>query len=237
MSAGQSAAGAVSHAGADKPLAGSSRVMLFAAASLFIHIAYALYHAFLGITQGSMWFIVMWAYYTIFGTIRFSAILCAYKKSAGMDVFVMRSSGILLLLSGVVLSGVVYLSLAQDIAAQYGEITMITIATYTFAKITVSIVKAVRQRRISSPFLTVIRNIGYAEAAASLFTLQRSMVASFGEMAHRHLLDILTGGAVCLFVAVLGVGMIGKSRKEGSHDSIKERTEPGKSGKKISRFL
>ena len=154
-----------------------------------------------------------------------------------MDVFVMRSSGILLLLSGVVLSGVVYLSLAQDIAAQYDEITMITIATYTFAKITVSIVKAVRQRRISSPFLTVIRNIGYAEAAASLFALQRSMVASFGEMAHRHLLDILTGGAVCLFVAVLGVGMIGKSRKEGSHDSIKERTEPGKSGKKISRFL
>ncbi len=46
----------------------------------------------------------------------------------------MRLSGILLILLSFVLSGVIYISISQNIAVKYDEILMITIAAYTFFK-------------------------------------------------------------------------------------------------------
>ena len=117
-----------------------------------------------------------------------------------------------------VLAGVIYISLSQNIASKYGEIVMITIATYTFYKITMMIIRAVKQRKNPSPLLSVIRNIGYAEVAASVLTLQRSMLVSFGEMdiADIRLMNIWTGSVVWLFVLLLGMIMIirGIKKKE-----------------------
>lgn len=197
---------------------GRYRIILSATGSLCINIAYALYHGILGMIHLSAWFIVMWAYYMILGATRFCAVLCEHKNnsasSVDMEYFVMSVSGVLLLLLSFVLMGVIYISLSQNIATEYDTITMITIATYTFSKIAISIVKAVKQRRLSSPLLTAIINIGFAEVAASVFTLQRSMIVSFGGMEYELIMDILTGTTICLFVMVLGIKMIIKSRKE-----------------------
>ena len=117
----------------------------------------------------------------------------------------------------VVLAVVVYISLSQNIAAKYGEIIMITIATYTFYKISIAIIQAVKQHKNPSPLLRTLRSIRYAEVAASVVTLQRSMLVSFGAMEARkiYLLNSITGAAVYLFVLVLGISMIIKStRKE-----------------------
>jgi len=132
----------------------------------------------------------------------------------------MKLSGVLLVALGFVLVAVLYISLAQNIAVKHGEIIMITIAAYTFYKITMAIVRAARQRKNSSPLLSVIRSIGYAEAAASVFTLQRSMLVSFGEMERgkMRLMNTLTGAAVCLFVFALGVVMIVKGGLKGSKE-------------------
>lgn len=93
---------------------------------------------------------------------------------------------------------------------------MITIATYTFYKITMAIIRAVKQRKNPSPLLATIRCIGYADVAVSVLTLQRSMYASFGELTDKkaHMMNILTGAAVCLFVLALGLSMIVKGKKE-----------------------
>ncbi len=109
----------------------------------------------------------------------------------------------------VVLAVVVYISLSQNIAAKYGEIIMITIATYTFYKITIAIIKAVKQHKNSSLLLKTIRNIRYAEVAASILTLQRSMLVSFGavEVDKIWLMNSVTGADVCLFVLMLGISI------------------------------
>ncbi len=98
---------------------------------------------------------------------------------------------------------------------RYDSILMITIATYTFYKITMAVVRAVKQRHDPSPLLAAIRSIGYAEVAASVLTMQRSMLVSFEGMAEEkiHLMNSLTGAVVCLFVLVLGIAMIIKSTK------------------------
>lgn len=133
-----------------------------------------------------------------------------------MDIqyFVLRMSGTLFLVLGFVLSAIIYISLAQDVATKYDKIPMITISAYIFGKITVLSITAFRHRLDVSPILTVLKDITYAETAASLFTLQRSMIVSFGGMAQAHILDSVTGLFVCLFVIALGITMILKSRKD-----------------------
>lgn len=197
------------------------RIILSAAVAFAFNLFYAIYHCILGVLNLSFWFIAMCAFYGILATMRFSAVLCErnHQKSPDIDteLFVMKLSGILFVVLGIVLATVSYISLSQNIATKYGEIIMITIATYTFYKITMAIVKAIKQHKNPSPLLRTIRNIGYAEVAASILTLQHSMLVSFGTMSAEniHLMNAVTGTAVCLFVLILGLSMITKSMKKG----------------------
>lgn len=196
------------------------RMVFMAAIGFVVNLLYALYHGILGALNLSLWFLTMCAYYTVLGTMRLSAVLCAYKNgsaaSGDTEYFVMRLSGFFLMLLSFVLTGVIYISLSQNIAAKYSEILMITIATYTFYKVTMAIVKAVKQRKDPSALLAVIRSIGYAEAAGSLLTLQRSMLVSFEGMsaANMHCMNALTGAAVCLFVLTLGIFMTIRGKRK-----------------------
>ena len=193
------------------------RIVLSAAASFVINLLYALYHCVLGIMNLSLWFTAMCAYYGILAVMRFSAVLCEYKNRQSscdrMETFVMRLSGILLSALSLVLATIIYISLSQNIAVRYGEIIMITIAAYTFCKITM----AVKQRKNSSPLLKTIRSISYAEVAASVLTLQRSMLVSFDpvDAGQNHFMNAAAGAAVCLFVLILGISVtVSSTRKE-----------------------
>ena len=194
------------------------RIILSATLAFAFNLLYAIYHCVLGILNLSFWFIAMCAFYGILAIMRFSAILCERNHPKLPDnvteLFVMKLSGVLLVTLSIVLATVSYISLSQNIAAKHGEIIMITIATYTFYKITMAIVKAVKQHKNPSPLLRAIRNIGYAEVAASILTLQRSMLVSFGSMSagNVHFMNAVTGAAVCLFVLILGLSMIKTSK-------------------------
>ena len=117
------------------------RIILSAAVSLVFNLLYAIYNCVLGILNLSFWFVAMCAFYGILATMRFCVVMCerGHQKSPADDTerFVMKFSGALLLVLGGVLAAVNYISLSQNIAAKHEEIIMITIATYTFCKITV----------------------------------------------------------------------------------------------------
>lgn len=199
-----------------------TRIVLFAVFGFALNLLYAFYHAALGIINQSVWFITMCAYYIVLSTMRLSAVLCERKNrgtpSNDIEYFIMKLCGILLILLNFVLAGAIYISQSQNIATKYGEIVMITIAFYTFCKIAMAVSKAVKQRKNPSPLLSVIHSIRYAEVAASVLTLQRSMLISFDGMSDTeiHTMNTLTGSAVCLFVLVLGISLIirGTKRKE-----------------------
>ena len=194
------------------------RVVFSTAMGLVFHALYALYHGVLGVANRSLWFVAMCAFHAVLSSMRLCVVLCERKRTAPAFAetarFVARLCGGLLILFSFVLSGVIYLSLAQDIAIRHHEIVMITIATYTFYKITLAVLRATRRRPPGDPLLAVTGIIGYAEVAASLLTLQRSMLVSFGQMAaaDRHRMNALTGLAVCLFILALGVWTLLKNR-------------------------
>ena len=190
------------------------RPFRMAATSLACNLTYALYHGVLGVTSSSIWFLTLCVFYGILAMTRFSILLCGIRagvagRGAVSGRFVMRLTGVLLAALSVVL--------ARNIAVRYGEILMIAIAAYTSCKLTMVFVRAVRQRREPSAYLTVIHKISCAEAAASLLTLQRSMLASFGSMEadQAHIMVALTGAGVCLFVLTLSGTMIVKGSKKG----------------------
>lgn len=195
------------------------RIVSTAALGLSVNLLYALYHGALGIVNRSLWFLTMSAYYTILSALRFSAVLCERKRnstdSLDTEYFVMKLSGILLAVLSFVLTGVIYLSLAENIVIKHDSVMMITIATYTFYKITMAILRAVKQRKNPSPLLATIRSIGYADVAVSVLTLQRSMFASFGSIGDfsARIMNILTGAVVCFFVFMLGATITRKGIK------------------------
>ncbi len=205
-----------------KKLVGSQRyrIILSASVSFVFNLLYAVYHLILGVLNHSFWFIAMCAFYWILATMRFSAILCERNRqklpSDDTKRFVMKLSGILLVILSIVLATVNYISLLQNITVKHGEIIMITIAAYTFYKITMAIVKAVKQHKNPSLLLKAIRSIGYAEVSASILTLQRSMLVSFGSMdnSHVHFMNAITGAAVCIFILILGLTMTVKSQRK-----------------------
>lgn len=189
------------------------RILFASAASL----AYAIYNGGLGIIYGSLWFMTLSAYYIILSVMRFAAVLCGIKGVQDQE-FVMRFTGIMLILLSLVLAGSVCYSLRFEVARVNGTIVMITIATYTFYKVIAAFIRAAKTVKRRVFLLTALRSIACADAAASVLSLQRSMLVSFEGLSEAEikLMNTLTGIGVCLFIFISGVvsalGIMGGKR-------------------------
>lgn len=193
------------------------RILFASAASLALNAAYAIYNGVLGIIYGSLWFMTLSAYYIILSVMRFAAVLCGIKGVQDQE-FVMRFTGIMLILLSLVLAGSVCYSLRFEVARVNGTIVMITIATYTFYKVIAAFIRAAKTVKRRVFLLTALRSIACADAAASVLSLQRSMLVSFEGLSEAEikLMNTLTGIGVCLFIFISGMvsalGIMGGKR-------------------------
>ena len=200
------------------------RTVLTTMPSFVINVAYTIYNGVIGVMNQSAWFITMAVYYSLLGIMHYCAVHTERKISRMEDqklirkkeLAVIKTDGILLLLLNLALSGVVLLTIAKGRAKAYSEIIAISIAAYTFYKITMAVINMVKVRKMQSPILITIRNIGVADALVSMLTLQMTMLVSFqgtdGLNADR--MNGITGLAVCLLISALGISMIYYAFKE-----------------------
>lgn len=188
---------------------------LRAGAAFALHFAYALFNGWLGFWNQSPWFAALCVYYGLLAGARFLAVFYGgwKRERPGKGAVAAKWTGLLLAALSFALALVIWTTLSQDIAAKRGEIVMITIATYTFSKIGAAAVQAVKGRKNRDWLPLLLRRIRWAETAASVFTLQRSMVDSFGAMAleKRRILDASTGAACCLLILALGIETMRKA--------------------------
>ena len=196
-----------------------SRKQIFQVAllSFIVNSLYALGNFALGIWSKSYWFLTMGAYNLILAIMRDSVVLSNKKNEKNIsEIFIQRFIGVMIILLGCILCGSVYLSINFDVAHKFHEIIMITIATYTFTKITLAIINYVKRSKFNSHIISTIRCIALCDATASLYSLQKSMLVSFEGMTVNdiRLMNILTGASVVIIVVVLGVLLIKKSKKE-----------------------
>lgn len=169
--------------------------------TFLLHLLYAVWNAALGVTGRSPWFAAMGAYYAVL-----AAVLWGWR---GQGARAARWCGALLVLLSAALAGAAWVSLSRDTAVRRDGIVMISIATYTFVKLGAVVRRAVRGRGERAGAAPAVRAIGCAEAAASVFTLQRSMLASFGAMPWERVqaMNALAAAAVCAFILMLGIAL------------------------------
>ncbi len=197
--------------------------------SLIINIAYAVGNCTIGFITHSWWFITVGAYYTVLATTRFSVFRVKRKANGNsdMELFAKRITGILLLVLSFCLTGINTLSAVMEKGTKFHEIVMIAIATYTFVKITVAIIGLVKSKQQASPITATLRNISFADAVVSIYTLQRSMLVSFPGMEPAEILvfNILTGTAAWIVVLILGINLIGGKHVDMAKSKIVKANE------------
>ena len=197
--------------------------------SLAFNTAYALSNCVIGFLNTSWWFITIGAYYAVLAVTRFSVLQVRRKARGNYDteLFARRITGILLVVLSFCIVGVNIMSAVKDRGTVFHEIIMITIATYTFAKITGSIIGMAKAKRSASPVLKTLRNISLADACVSVYTMQRSMLVSFPGMTASNilLLNIFTGTAVWIVVLLLGINLIGGKYTDMAKSKIIQANE------------
>jgi len=197
--------------------------------SLIFNFIYAIGNCILGVLYHSWWFITVGAYYTVLAVTRFSVLKVRRKakENYNMEFFARRVTGILLVVLSFCIVGVNILSAIKDRGTVFHEIIMITIATYTFAKITISIIGMVKVRHSPSPVLITLRNISLTDACVSIYTMQRSMIVSFPGMKASGILilNIITGTAVWIIVLLLGINLIGGKYTDMAKSKIVKANE------------
>ncbi len=157
----------------------------------------------------SWWMFTVGTYYVILSSMRF--VIFITKAS---NKFIQRLSGIMLMCMTFPLAGTVILASVKDRGTEFHEIAMITIAVYTFTKITIASINLANTSKSNAKNVLTLRNISFADAFVSVFSLQRSMLVSFDGMTESgiQIMNIATGSGVCILVFALGINLLYRSR-------------------------
>ena len=181
------------------------RTLKFALVSLIFNIAFAAYHLVMGLLTNSWWILTLGSYYLVLSIVRFTVI-----RSKSKEGFIIGFTGWMLIILSVSLAGTVILSVVQDRGHKLHMIMMIAMAAYAFAKITIVTIKLIKSRCSTSPTLITLLSISFADAFASIFALQRSMLVSFEGMSESEIviMNASLGSCVCVIVFLIGLNLV-----------------------------
>ena len=183
--------------------------------SLVFNIAYCGYHIAYGAATNSWWFLAIGIYYALLSIVRFAVL-----RHKGNRQLLVRFTGVMLIALSFSLVGTVILAFIKDRGTVFPLIAMLAIATYTFTKITLASIKWIKARKSKSVKTMTLRNISFANALVSIYSLQRSMLVSFDGMTATEIrmMNAATGSAVCIVVFLLGFNLVRhKTNKELSN--------------------
>lgn len=188
--------------------------------SLGFNLAYALFTGALAFADGSWWLLTLCAYHTVLAVLRWAVLRWGTRD----DRFLQRFCGGLLLFLAMTLAGASYLAFLRDRGVAHHEIIVITMATYAFSKLTLALVRMIQSRRSVSAVPRVLGSIALANGAASILSLQRTMLVSFEGMGASEikLMNALTGTAVWLLVGWLGIQLMGGDKHGKNRRSDRE---------------
>lgn len=128
-----------------------------------------------------------------------------------------RLCGALLVLLALTLLGVAVLIVREDNGFVYDGFRIFAVAFYDFYSLISSVVFLIRFHRRRSPDLLALRQIRFAASLVSMLSLQTAMLAAFGTdtpLPLRRLMNLATGSAVCLLLALTGLFMVLRARRQ-----------------------
>lgn len=186
-----------------------------------INISFAIFKFLAGIYYNSTFFLAIAVYYTVLSIIRFTLIRRDRKTSKISENQTLlqwktyRLCGILMMLLNLTMTGMIFQMICKNESFFYPGFVIYIIAAYTFYRLTITIVRLVKNKQ-PNPILLGARAVDLSISLMSLFSLQTAMFNSFSSDASEEmhqLMNTCTGGAVCLGVILIAIFMIIKSTK------------------------
>ncbi len=180
----------------------------------------AIFSAVLGLIWHSAWYGSLAAYYIILAVMRLWLLgnVRGGAKRTGFlrELVLFRRTGVALLLINVALFGVFLYVVAFGYGSEYGEITTIAYATYTFVALTVAIVNISKYKKFGRPAMSAVKLIDLTCAVVSVIALEAAMISAFGGSGgeFRTVVTALTGAGIFTFVLLLALFMIISSNKK-----------------------
>ncbi len=196
----------------------SFRTLILSTVSLVINLAFVAFNIVFAVLNRSVWYAASAVYYVLLSVLKgwvFSIDSKAKKDNNDSDKYYIaqlknyRNCGIALFILELGITAIVTLTVLQEKPMNYSEIIAIALAAYTFYKIAFAIKNVVGARKHKNPQIQTFRNIGLAEAAISLVSLQMALVATFSETGtDMTVLNALTGFTACALTIAMGIFMI-----------------------------
>lgn len=196
------------------------RSRVSAAFALALNTAWAVGNLAVGIYSASVWFITLGVYYAFLTIMRAMVVVEIGRIDVSVNprgvARVLRISGILLIVSVVVLSGVVTLVMVRQGSFNYPGYFVYAYAAYTFYSLAISIVNCVRWRRHENPLMTMNTRINLSIALVTLFAMEIAMLAAFSGSEDTQLqfvAPVLTGAGVAAALCWLGVSSLLQAKR------------------------
>lgn len=173
--------------------------------SSFLCLVFAVYNIFIGFYHGLAWNKSIFAYYVCLFLIRFMIAKNMQKKIkkecvVSENMICYFSNLLILILNVFAIVPIVLMCLFRK-TVNVSTITAITIATYTFYKVVVSIIKLSKIKNRQSALLVASDNVDFVDAIMSILTLQNTLILTFGSVTKS--ISILCVVTSSLFVIML----------------------------------
>lgn len=205
------------------------RTILTSTFALAMSIFNSVLNAYLGISERSIWFGALAAYYIFLALMRSGLLIYHRTKKDYESEGITRAKrymlcGILLLILNAALSSAIAQMIFDDRGFSYKDWLIFAFAAYAFYKIIMAVRNAIKARRQDDLTIQAIREINLVDAAVSILALQTALLHTFGNGSiDISLFNTLTGSAVSIFSVGLSIMMIVRG-----HKTIKELKNNGK---------
>ena len=190
------------------------RIKIFLYISLIFNIAYSIFLLVVSQIFYSKWFFVMSIYYGLLSTARiFIFFQINPKKDMRSRIITMRACGYFLLLINLVVSTMMFILIYRNNIIKHHEITVITLATYTFSSLTFAVIGILRHLKRNNHVYSCVKIISLTSASVSLATLTNTMLATFGEnnLLLRSIILPILCGVIAIFIVICAILMICKA--------------------------
>lgn len=195
------------------------RTIIASTVAFGMGIVNSIFNAYLGISEKSIWFGALAAYYIFLALMRSGLLIYHRKKGKYENESLVRAKkymrcGILLLILNAALSSAIAQMIFDDRSFEYKDWLIFAFAAYAFYKVIMSVINAVKARRQDDLTIQAIREINMVDAAVSILALQTALLHTFGDgsvnISH---FNTVTGIVVSLFSVGLSLIMIVRGRR------------------------
>ena len=193
-----------------------TKISLYLSSS--INIFYAVFKLAAGIYYASFWYGADALFYIALSAARL--LLLRYVRKEGKNLSngyrQYRFCGYLLFVLNVALIALAYQVATRGMSYEYPGFLIYAEATYAFFCLALAIVNVLKYGKLNNPILSAANAISLTKALVAMFALQTAMLVSFGgaDETFKHIINSISGGAVCLFIFAMAVLMIAGANKK-----------------------